>query len=227
MFVAGNIAEDIKTDLEKEGFTLCLTEENPAVLEGLRFHPDMQIAAVDKTYVCDRNLFDTYKPFFESANAVLVCGDTALSCNYPYDIAYNIKVIGNNVFHNFKHTDDKLISMLKNKNMINVPQGYSGCSICGISDDSLITADYKIHQTALANSIDSLLISPGHIELKGFDYGFIGGASFSYLDRVYFFGDISKHPDYDRIASFCHKHSRCVITLGKGPLTDYGSAVAF
>ena len=70
-----------------------------------------------------------------------------------------------------------------------------------------------------------LLIEKGHIELPGFDYGFIGGASFVYEDKVIFFGNIERHPDFENIKDFIEATEYELIYNNSIPLTDIGGAV--
>ncbi len=227
IIIAGNISQSIITELSKCGFKLHYAPENPRVLKGLGFHPDMQIAGVGSTFVCEPSMYCYYNSIFAHTPAKLVCGKASLQCNYPKDIAYNIKVIGNTVFHKFAHTDSVLSRLFSGMTMIDVSQGYSGCSICKVSDSAIITSDKGIHEKAQESGISSLLIRNGCIELEHFDYGFIGGASFFCDDTVYFFGDVSHHPDYDNIESFCRSAGSSIVTLGEDPLTDYGGAITF
>ena len=51
-------------------------------------------------------------------------------------------------------------------------------------------------------------------------------AAFADNGVTYFFGDITKHPDYGRIEAFCRKHhSKIEIVCKKEPLTDIGGVV--
>lgn len=227
IIVGTNIKNSIVTSLRKLGFTVYFSAENPNVLNGLSFHPDMQLSGCDSTFVCEKTLYDYYKKIFDLAGIKLICGETELSCNYPGDIAYNVKVVGETVFHKYDYTDPVLRTVLCDKNFIDVSQGYSGCSICKVSDNAIITADKLIHKRAEENGLDSLLISCGHIELEGFDYGFIGGASFYADSRIYFFGDVSKHPDFFKIDKFCKNHGTEIVILCNEQLTDYGGAITF
>lgn len=227
IIIAGNISQNIKSALSEHGFKLYFSPENTRVLKGLGFHPDMQMAKVGASLVCEPALYDYYKTILNHAEEQLVCGNSTLGCNYPKDIAYNIKVVGNSVFHKFAHTDSALIELLVGMTMIDVSQGYSGCSICKVSNSAIITSDKGIHEKAQESGISSLLIRNGCIELEHFDYGFIGGASFFCDDTVYFFGDVSHHPDYDNIESFCRSAGSSIVTLGEDPLTDYGGAITF
>ncbi len=227
IIIAGNISGDIKASLSELGFMTLPTCQNTNVLEPLQYHADMQISLVGDTLVCDPGLYEFYSESLADCKLKLVRGKKQTQCNYPKDVAYNIKVIEKNVFHNFKHTDPVLYDNVKGYNLIDVSQGYSGCSICRAGKRAIITADTGIHTAAIQNGIESLLISPGHIALPGFDYGFVGGASFWHNDCVYFFGDASKHPDYGRIEEFCISQGSRICMLGTGELFDYGSAFTF
>lgn len=223
--VAGNIYENIISELEKIGFELMLTRPDASVLQGLKYHPDMQCAVIDKNVICNPGFYDYCKDFIASSGYIPVKGKTALSCNYPGDIAYNIAVVSNYVFHNTKYTDCEIINHLNEKKPVNVRQGYCGCSVCNVGSDALITADAAIYKAARSLDIEALLISPGNIWLDGFDYGFIGGASFCYDKTVYFFGKVSNHPDFTEIEKFCKNRGFGICELSDGILSDYGSLI--
>ena len=109
---------------------------------------------------------------------------------------------------------------------VNVNQGYTRCSALVVNDKAVITADKSIEKGMKNNGVEVLLISAGNIVLEGFDYGFIGGASFSDNNTIYFFGDITKHLDYYKIKEFTSKHNSIIEILCKTqPLTDIGGAV--
>lgn len=220
--VAKNIDKKIAENLKKSGFELMYTEA-VGVLPGLRFHPDMQIALIDKYAVCEPSVFEKYEQFISESGLIPVRGKTTLGSNYPDDIAYNISVVSDYVFHNTKYTDCEVLACGEKKTFIDVRQGYCGCSICKVGKNAVITADLPIYKACKEHGIDALLISSGNIRLDGFDYGFIGGASFCFKDNVYFFGDVSRHPDYSKIKEFCEKHSFGVCPLSDDILSDYGS----
>lgn len=225
LILAGNIDSEILGSLQHRGFEIIKTPYNPRLLKGLNYHADMQIAKIRDCFICDPSLHDEYLKLLKGTNAVLKPGKAICDCNYPKDIAYNIKAIGKKVFHNFKYTDEVLKNQLSEETLINVSQGYSGCSICKISDSAIITSDKIIHKSAKDNNLNSLLISPGHILLDGFNYGFIGGASFLAGETLYFFGNISMHPDYESIKKFCDDNNREFISLSEKQLSDFGSAI--
>ena len=54
--------------------------------------------------------------------------------------------------------------------------------------------------------------------------GFIGGAGFADEGVVRFFGNVKKHPDYEKIKVFCEKYdSKIEILCPEEPLTDLGN----
>ena len=112
-----------------------------------------------------------------------------------------------------------------NLKKINVRQGYCKCSCLNVSENAVITDDECIYKALCLNEIDALLISKGDITLNGHDYGFIGGASgkISKTD-ILFFGDVTKHRDYKKIAGFIEKHGCKIISLDF-PLTDFGGII--
>ena len=109
---------------------------------------------------------------------------------------------------------------------VNVNQGYARCSTLIVAQNAAITADKSIEKALKSNGAEALLISEGNIRLEGFDYGFIGGASCTDEKTVYFFGNVKKHPDYEKIKAFCDRYnSNIEILCEDEPLTDIGGAV--
>ena len=58
-------------------------------------------------------------------------------------------------------------------------------------------------------------------------YGFIGGASVKIAaDSVLFFGDVTRHRDFEKINSFLESHGCGFVCTDNGPLRDIGGAVS-
>lgn len=156
--------------------------------------------------------------------------DESLGNKYPKDVLLNVCQVGNFLFCNEKYSSKQLISYAKKLGLeiINVSQGYANCSICVVSNSkpALITEDESIYNAcALVDGIDALLISKGEVTLEGYDYGFIGGSSALIEDNVYFFGNISSHPDYESIKEFISNHNKGLVELSQNPLTDIGGII--
>ena len=147
---------------------------------------------------------------------------------YPENIRLNCLLLGNCLYGKLSAVDTSVIDYCSENGikLVDVNQGYTRCSTLVINENAVITADKSIEKALKNNGADVLLISPGNITLEGFDYGFIGGASFTENDTVYFFGNIKEHPDHKKIKAFCEKYnSNIEILCEEAPLTDIGGAV--
>lgn len=147
---------------------------------------------------------------------------------YPENVRLNCLFLGDRLYGKLGAVDTSVIDYCVENGIVpvNVNQGYARCSTLVVNDNAVITSDKSIEKALKNNGADVLLISPGHIVLLGFDYGFIGGASFADGRTVYFFGNVKEHPDYEKIRAFCDKYnSNIEILCYDMPLTDIGGAV--
>lgn len=200
--------------LTQHGFTIrLLTGADTPVYHEISTHPDI--------HMCQLGLWDEPQLFM---------GNTSrLSKNYPGNIIYNAICTSEYFIHNLKHTDSKLLSEVAKKALcqVNVPQGYSRCCCLPVTDDSFITSDAGMQKALEANGAHVLFIQKGHVLLPGFDYGFIGGcAGHLTIDgrrTIIFNGDLSRHPDYKKIAAFIKDCDIEIIYFDSYPLEDIGS----
>ncbi len=145
--------------------------------------------------------------------------------NYPLDCGLCAAISGNNILYCDKSADRKLLQMATayGYSLLRVPQGYTKCSCAILADGAIITSDAGIERVTRAAGIDTLLISAGHVDLPGYNYGFIGGASGLCGNTLYFAGRIEDHPDYETIKDFSEKHGTELVSLGDEKLYDVGS----
>ncbi len=194
------------------------------VYKPVNTHPDIQIHFVssDRAFVPPL-LYDYYKSILP-ANIKLHKGNKNLGGTYPSDVAYNISRIGNKVILNLKYADEKIIEFYKNNGyeLINVNQGYAKCNICSVGE-IVVTEDEGIYSSLVKNGIKTLKIPVGSVCLKGFAYGFIGGASGGFKDKILFCGKMINK----EIIKFFKKNGISVLSLDSDVLTDYGSLIYF
>ena len=143
---------------------------------------------------------------------------------YPNNVLLNSSTLKDCVILNQKTIDPNLIDSYKKKklNFINVKQGYAKCSTAII-----ITSDPSIYKNAKEYNIEVLKIVPGHIELPGYNYGFIGGAC-SLIDKnkILFIGDINTHPDAKAICDFIsYRNIEIVNLIPNKRLLDIGGMI--
>ena len=146
---------------------------------------------------------------------------------YPEDCICNAACTGKYFIHRLDITDKDLLETADDlgMTMIDVPQGYTKCSVLVVDDDSIITSDRGIEKSCTKAGMDVLLIRPGNIVLDGFKYGFIGGASGRIEDMILFEGDITAHPDYETIYGFITSRGLDIEYNTDMTLTDIGSII--
>lgn len=211
-------------NLRKDGFltiTVPLTELVDTPLSG---HPDIQMFVHKKNIFVHPDIDISFLKKIEKNAGITICSQK-LKKTYPDDICYNVACTGRWALHRKNSTAHEITDYLhRNKiDIINTKQGYSKCSILIVNENSIITADKSIHSSAVLNGLDSLLIDEGHIDLPGYKYGFIGGASGKFGDTIYFTGTIMHHPDHERIEQFIRSKGMNIKNLSDQRLFDSGS----
>lgn len=197
-------------ELKKLGYNIILSEKIDVFPKPEQYHADMQVLRVN-----DR--------LFTLENRAKKAGE-----KYPENILLNCLFLNNTLYGKLKYIDNTVLDHCKENGIktVNVNQGYTRCSSLQTGENAVITADKSIQKALKENGAEVLLISPGHIELKGYDYGFIGGAGFYDDNTVCFFGNIKNHPDYDKIREFINEYnSEIKIICQDMPITDIGGAV--
>ena len=169
---------------------------------------------------------------------------TTIGEKYPFDIPYNVCVVGKNAFHNFKYTDNIVKFYLERHeyNMIDVEQGYTNCSTVVLDDNSCITSDIGVARALIDAGIDTLFVTEQDIKLKkrisdvfkdesrmsfcdSSMQGFIGGAMVRLGDTVVLFGDISNLTNGIKIKSFIEKKGLKFHHFEGLDVVDYGGVL--
>ncbi len=173
----------------------------------------------EKSVFIAENACDYLKDFPET-----IIIDKPVGSEYPFDVPLNCVCIGSNLFCNKYTVSRVILTYYKdlNYNIIHVNQGYTKCSVVPLGD-SLITDDDSIAIAAEKNSISCLKVSKGNVSLKGFSYGFIGGAAGVCYNTVYWNGDITLHPECDKLLDFISLHGFRSVNLTDVDLNDIGS----
>lgn len=217
-----NIPKEVKANLKKEDFKLIFTEEIKNLKSPLSTHADMQVCRInDKKIVVEPSVFDYYFNKLNDYDIIVEKGSGFLREKYPEDSLYNLAANEDIAIHNFKIADENVLKNLK-KQKINVKQGYSKCNIC-FAKDIIITSDYGIYKK-IPQSVKKLLVESGDIELQGYDYGFIGGAT-GFFKKLYFIGNLEKYKEKEKIKEFLKNNDIEYKSLCEGSLKDFGSLI--
>lgn len=204
----------LKDFLREKGFNIVYTKNDDSpVSREISLHPDI--------YMCQMGLWEESRLFFGKKER--------LSSSYPKDAVYNALCTGKYFIHNLKHTDPRLLEAARFMGLetVNVKQGYSRCSCLPVDDSSFITSDRGMAKSLLSHGAKVLLISPGHVLLPGFPWGFIGGCGGNLIIDgkrcLVFNGDLSAHPDFASVRDFAKVRSIDILFFDGFPLTDIGS----
>ena len=194
--------------------------DNPDIDSRLAGHADLSLFAGTKALLVARGIY----PYI--VNKLTSCGYNVIASSaqgpeYPRDTGLCICRTGRYTVYNPKTADPLTLDYL-DPERIAVNQGY----VCVVSENAIITSDRGIVSAAMKAGLDVLEITPGHIILDGFEYGFIGGASFKLSEtELAFTGLLDHHPDKTAILDFLKKHGMTPVYLTHNAIFDVGSAV--
>lgn len=219
--------------LQKAGYNTNFIRQNNYVDPRISTHADL--------FMCQFGLWE---------EAGLFHGDPEkLGQDYPQDIIYNAICTRDYFVHMITESDPDMMeaAMIWRKSIVSpddstekvkvigVNQGYTRCTCLPVDNRSFITADAGLATALESQGASVLTIKPGSILLPGFDYGFIGGCAGNiYIDdledpsrppqrAIIFNGDLSRHPDFERISSFIKSRNIYPVYFEGYTLEDIGS----
>jgi len=230
------VSEKINGYFEKEltncGLIVIKVRKNKKLYTAIESHPDIILCGVGKTIVIEADTYEYLSEKITNLAYHVIKIEAIESGKYPDNIKLNLAYTGKFAIHNLKHTDETLLEILNRDledirvEFIDIKQGYSKCSLLIVDESSVITSDIGIY-SSLKDKMNCLLIEKGDIKLSTLDYGFIGGASGRYKDEVWFYGDVSKHPDYKIIKAFIEDRNLKLKYFKEFELEDVGSILFF
>lgn len=209
------------------GIEIIPSETLDKLLAFEKSHIDIQMLHYDKDTVFVLNECTNLKKDLESYFKNIITINKKIERKYPNNVLLNAVSIDNKIICNYDTVDSTIKKkMEQNRTYVyRVKQGYTKCSTCIVTEDSIITSDKSIYN-ATQNDFDVLLIEPGYIDLPGTNYGFIGGCSFKMNKSILAFtGEIKNHPNYNCIKAFCRNHNVYTESLMNRNLLDIGSII--
>ena len=215
--------------LEQFGHSTLRLPPHPNLPLPVASHPDMLLFFAHNEILCTKSYAQIASKELQEISsaygAPIRLINEEYKDEYPHDVLLNALTLGENLFCNTKTVAKELLSLELLPQ--HVHQGYAKCSILPLGSQALITSDPSIAKRAIEIGIDVLQIQQGYISLPGYEYGFIGGCtSFSPRNKVhtiFFCGNLSHHPDKEKIESFCKKHNYGITCLTNAHLYDTGT----
>ena len=225
------IPEDIEAALIREGFSVIKTEPYERLSLPLSGHPDMIFSKIGDSLFTPRDYFENHRALMDKIKSAapsirIITTEDLPSSDYPNDAKMNVLASGRALFLNPRSASPELLCYAKAAGLeiYSAKQGYPACTSL-IVGGSAITADRGMARLFSLAGLKVLTIEDGGISLPPYPFGFIGGASGIYRDRVYFIGDIDTHENADKIKEVCENEGFFPVSLGSSILLDLGGII--
>lgn len=227
--VDGRISNSLEKGFTANGIQIIKTKLHPFLYNSVAFHPDMFLHHIGgKNIVYAPGTSEDTVRELEKYGFRLVRGETELKNKYPGNISYNAARVGKFVFHNTNYTDKILKNFFSKLDveLVHVNQGYAKCAISVVDENSIITMDRGIAKIADKKGLDVLVVEEKNIQLKGLDYGFIGGSS-CLLDKNIWAvtGNFKTLEACQKIIDFVYDKGKEIISLSEQQVVDMGSPI--
>lgn len=227
------LKENYLSFIKNQGYDVVYIPENKRVYDEVSSHTDISCTKIKGKVIIEPRLNSYLK---RNNLKGVICGNKNVCGKYPYDVLYNVCVIGNVAIHNFKFTDKAVLKYIKKNKLkcVNVKQGYTNCSIAKIGEKACITSNSQIARKLVSSGIDVLLIdteNEKNIKLLKNNgtysnmHGFIGGCMTNIENKIILFGDYKKLIDGDKIKKFVESYGYEFVWFVGEDLIDYGGAV--
>ena len=231
IIVDNRITHACELSLLKEGFSLIKLPRDPCLGSAIGSHPDTVMFYDDGEIITTADYCDTAAYIFSDIREMkpeikIHFTSDIRRDRYPDDCVMNAIRIGGKLYCKSDSVSRAIIDLAERKGyeIIHTNQGYPACSTLSFGN-SAITSDPGLADVMAKNGVKVTLIAPGGISLPPYKYGFIGGASGVVGNKVYFFGDISTHPDSDIISSAIKREGYTPVSLSKEGLIDLGGII--
>ena len=217
----------LKKSLRRKGYQLIEIKKNDAVYDAVSSHVDIYLCKLRDEFVIAKEQFPLILNDLQRSQVRYTEGTSDLGYEYPENIKYNAAQLGKYLIHNIKYTDPQILKRAEELGLqlLHVKQGYTKCNLVIVDDHSVITSDTGLADSLKNHDIEVLLVRQGHVQLSGFAYGFLGGASGRVDSEIVFNGNLSTHPDYERIKKFINSKGLQVTCFEDYPLEDIGSII--
>lgn len=216
----------LKNAFDELSIKVVQVAENPFLDTPVSCHADILANYVGKsTFLADKNQTELCNFIEDNSGKSIIIEN--IKSPYPNDCLLNFADIGDYIICNKSILTKEIVDLLPDKQIIDVKQGYSKCSVCICKYNTIITDDISVYNAVSQyDNINSLLIQKGSVQLKNYNYGFIGGCC-GLIDKntLLFNGDLSTHSDFDKIKNFLYDNEVNYIDIKGNPLTDIGSII--
>ena len=188
-------------------------------------HPDLLMSVLPAgELLITKRYHEANHAFFDALAYPLCVTEETLSPTYPGDVLLDALAVGDTLYGRAGAVSKVLCH--RYRNFVPIKQGYARCSVAMLTDRAAITSDLGLAAALRRQGVAVLIVSPGHIDLPGYDTGLIGGAGGRLDEETYvFFGNLASHPDGDAIRRFAEEQKINAVSLSDEPISDYGGMI--
>ena len=215
-----------KKKIQDMGYEIIEIQTNRNIYSEISSHVDISVCKIENEIIVEptQNMNNISNKIY---------GKERISAEYPYDIRYNVCIIGKKAIHNLKYTDEILKKELIDKGfeLINTTQGYTNCSIAVIDENSAIVTDKGLNKILQRHGIETLYLN-NELDIKllnGNKYsnkkGFIGGCISRIDNKIMVFGELEKIDSENKIRKFIQEKNLEIIDFNGVDIIDYGGLI--
>lgn len=222
-----------ESKLEQLQYRTIHTLKNNNLYDEISSHVDIVTCKIENKIIVEPNLYNSLKSKISPEK--IIKGQEYVKIPYPYDIKYNVCIVGKKAFHKFEFTDKRIVEELRNQGyeMINTNQGYTNCSVAVIDNNSAIVTDKGLYKIMQKHGIHTLYLdyepdikllqeAPNVYSSKK---GFIGGALSRIGTNIIVFGSLQKIDKNNQIRNFIKEKNLNLIDFDGLDVIDYGGLV--
>ena len=139
-FVDERIEFEELENLHKLNIKVIKVPKTDLTYEAVSGHPDILMHICDDKVILHKDIDKAFLHHLESLNLNVLLSKKSIGYKYPNNIILNGVSTSEFFIHNTKYTDEKLLTLIGNKQIVNVPQGYTKCSTAVVSNKAIMTS---------------------------------------------------------------------------------------
>lgn len=187
-------------------------------------HPDMSLFKYDdETLIASQESFCYYNEIFKGTKIKVINTNEDPLEKYPGDVKFNALRAGEHLICKKAVCADAIIKRFDNNKIINSSQGYVKCSVIDIGGKYFVSDDKYLHEIIKSLGYKSNLLDKGLVNIKGYDYGFIGGSSGYAHDKIFLTGLIKDEANRRGLEEFAREINKELIYLTEYDIFDVGT----
>lgn len=226
VIVGTSMPDKIKEKISAYANDMIVLPEWDMLDKGISSHPDTLLFYDGKSLFCGREYLEKYGSIFSEKGIDVIPCVTPKS-PYPDEAVLNGFVVMGKNGTVLIGRQKSLAPEIRERYplSVDVRQGYAHCATALVCDNVVITCDKGIAEAVESVGGCALTVRQGFVQLTGYEYGFIGGASALCAGKLLFFGCAEKHPDFAEMKLFADRFGVELCSLSDDGLFDAGGAV--